>query len=88
MAKSAFVKARMEPKLKQEGEEILHALGLNPTTAITMFYTQMVRQRRFPLELKVPNAETLEAFQEAKNPKYLSKYDSVAKGLDDIWESE
>lgn len=64
MAKSAVVKARMEPKLKEQGEEILSTLGLNPTTAITLFYTQIVRQRGLPLELKIPNEETVAALGE------------------------
>jgi DNA-damage-inducible protein J len=61
---------------------------MKPSQAIAMFYKQIVRQRGYPFELKVPNAETLDAFQEAKNPNNLSKYDTVTEGLDDVWESE
>lgn len=68
MTKSAVVQARIEPGLKKEADAILAAIGLNPTTAITLFYTQLVRQRGLPLELKAPNDETLDAIDELRDP--------------------
>ncbi len=87
MAKTSTIRARMEPKLKEEGEEILASLGLNTTTAITLFFTQLVQRRTFPLELKVPNAETVASFEEAKNGDTTS-YSSVDEALEDVWDSE
>jgi DNA-damage-inducible protein J len=62
--------ARIEPGLKKEADAILAAIGMNATTAITLFYTQMVRHRGFPLELKIPNDETLEAMREVRDPEF------------------
>ena len=45
MTKSAVVQARIEPGLKKEADAILAAIGMNATTAITLFYTQMVPSR-------------------------------------------
>ena len=70
MTKTVTVQARMEPKLKAEAEAILASLGMNATTAITLFYTQMVRHRGIPFELKVPNDELLAAIAEAKDPEF------------------
>ena len=87
MTKSALVQARMEPQLKQEADAILAALGINATTAITLFYTQMVRQRGIPMELKVPNKETLEAMNELKNPEFRKtarRYSSADELFADI----
>jgi DNA-damage-inducible protein J len=73
MTKTAIVQARMEPKLKKDADRILAALGINATTAITLFYTQLVRHKGIPLELKVPNKETLEAMREVREPDFRTK---------------
>ncbi len=70
MSKSVTVQARMEPELKEKADVILAALGINATTAITLFYSQIVRHRGIPLELKVPNEETLAAIRELKDPAF------------------
>jgi DNA-damage-inducible protein J len=73
MSKSVTVQARMEPELKEKADIILASLGINATTAITLFYSQIVRHRGIPLELKVPNEETLAAIQELKDPAFRKK---------------
>lgn len=88
MSKSSVVKARIEPNLKAEGEAILKSLGLNTTTAITLFFTQIVNRGGFPLELKVPNDETIASFNEGKNLNDLSSYATVEEALADAWDSE
>ncbi len=87
MAKTATVQARIEPQLKQKADAILESLGINATTAITLFYTQMVRQRGIPIELKAPNEETIAAMRELKDPKFreaTSKFDSVESLMTDL----
>ena len=42
MAKSANLNARIEPELKEQAEEILAALGIPASNAITMFYRQII----------------------------------------------
>lgn len=83
-AKSATVQARMEPKLKKEVDAILASLGINATTAITLFYSQMVRYRGIPLDLKIPNSETISAFEEAKNRSGLLSYPDVDTAFADM----
>ncbi len=41
MAKSAMIRARIEPELKGNVENILRELGLTATEAITLFYNQI-----------------------------------------------
>jgi DNA-damage-inducible protein J len=87
MTKTVTVQARMEPKLKKQADKVLASLGINATTAITLFYTQMVRQRGIPLELKVPNDETVAAIQELQDPDYRAtakKFKSVNELFDDL----
>jgi len=38
MSKSAMVRARIEPDLKQHAEEVFQALGMSVTEVITIFY--------------------------------------------------
>ncbi len=49
----ATVSFRMEDKLKSQTEAVLNALGLNMTTAITMFAKTIVREQRLPLDLRL-----------------------------------
>jgi DNA-damage-inducible protein J len=87
MSKTVTVQARMEPKLKKQADEILAGLGINATTAITLFYTQMVRQRGIPVELKVPNEQTLAAMQELQDPHFRAtakKYKTVNELFADL----
>ena len=66
MSKTAMIRARVEPELKDLAEEVLSELGLTPTTAITLFYSQIVAHRCFPYHLHIPNAETRRALREAR----------------------
>jgi DNA-damage-inducible protein J len=60
MVKSAMIRARVEPALKEAAERILTELGLNSTQAITLFYREVVRQRGLPFELRLPPASQQE----------------------------
>ena len=87
MTKTVTVQARMTPQLKLEADAIMAALGINATTAITLFYTQMVRQGGIPIELNVPKADVLAAMRELKDPDYRAKarkFDSVADVMADL----
>jgi len=64
MKKSVFVRARMEPGIKKSAEEILYELGITPSQAVTMLYKYVAREHEWPIELKIPNAETAKTFEE------------------------
>jgi DNA-damage-inducible protein J len=82
MAKTAMIRARIEPELKTEAEEILGQLGLSATQAITLFYRQVVLQRRLPLELAVPNEITREVFRKTDSGEDMVRCSSA----DDMFE--
>ncbi len=71
MAKTATIRARIEPQLKSEAENILDQLGLTATQAVTLFFRQLVLQRRLPFELVLPNAITLRTFAETDRGENL-----------------
>ena len=64
MTKSAMIRARMDPSLKEEAENVFRALGLSATQAITLFYQQVKWYRGLPFEVRVPNEVTLKTFEE------------------------
>lgn len=88
VTQEARISSRIDANLKRQGEAILAEIGIKPSQAISIFYAQLVRQRGFPFELKVPNKETLEAIEEMRDPVRRAKlptYKNVAdlmKSLD------
>lgn len=88
MAKNINVNIRMDEQLKKAADELFAELGLNMTTAINMFTRQAVRQQKIPFEVSLlqPNAETLEAINDVRKQKNLSKsfssVDELMKGLE------
>ncbi len=83
MAKTETIRARVEPELKQQAEKVLHDLGLNSTDAITLFYKQVALQRRLPFDVRLPNAETVEALLQAESGEGLTEYHSVEDLMSD-----
>ena len=84
MAKTTTVQARIDPILKQDAEKVLAAIGLNSTTAINMFYSQIKLRQGLPFDARIPNAETREAMSEARTGKKLKKYDTAKAMFEDL----
>ncbi len=53
MAKSINMCVRIDPELKAQAEDILDQLGMNMNGTINMFLTQIVREKRVPLNLSL-----------------------------------
>jgi len=82
MAKTATVRARVEPQLKERAEEVLSELGLNPTAAITLYYEQIVKRHGIPFPVSLPNATTRKAMRDAEEGRNVTR----ASNLDDLFE--
>ena len=78
MSKTAMIRARMEPDLKEEAERVLAEVGLSPTEAIRLFYRQVSLQGGLPFEVRVPNAATRAAVAEARSGKKLKSFKSAS----------
>lgn len=52
-SRSANVMARVEPEIKDQAEEIISQLGLTASTAINMFYRQIIQERALPFKPSV-----------------------------------
>ena len=77
MSKTTFVRARIEPSLKEETENILKELGLSVSEAITLFYKQITFNKGLPFEVKLPNPTTIAAMKDALEDKNLNTYSSL-----------
>lgn len=58
--KSANLYARIEPDVKEQAEGILSTLGIPASSAINMFYKQIILQRGLPFEVKIPSSIPLD----------------------------
>ena len=54
MANTSAVYARIDSGLKESAESILQQLGISPSSAIQMLYSQIVLTRGMPLDLHLP----------------------------------
>ena len=57
MANTTAVYARIDSKLKENAENILSLLGITPSSAIQMLYSQIVLNNGMPFNLKLPHAK-------------------------------
>lgn len=78
MEEMVQVAARMDKKTKEQAENVFEELGLNGSTAIKMFYKQVIKQNGIPF--KVTNETPNERLQRAIDH---DEGDVVFKNLDD-----
>lgn len=63
---TAMLHVRMDEKTKAEGMAALATMGLTAADAVRILFHRIVADQAFPLELKVPNAETIAAMEESR----------------------
>jgi DNA-damage-inducible protein J len=51
MTETTNLSIRIDRELKEKADQIFNALGMNLTTAITVFVRQAVRQKKIPFEI-------------------------------------
>ena len=87
---TSVVNVNVDSNLKKQANYILNDLGLNMSTAINMFLTQVVKHDGLPFEVvnPKPSKELLEAINEGEdilNGKIKVKgYHNVQKMIEDI----
>ena len=81
MAKTATVRARVQPELKQHAEEVFRRLGLNATQAITLFYKQVELRDGLPFDVAIPTVTTKRTFESTDAHQDLT----VCENADDLF---
>lgn len=86
------INVRVDTKLKQSAENLFTDLGLNMSSAITMFLRSAVSHDGIPFEVKriSANSETISALAEYKDmkndPKSYKRYDSFSELMNEVLE--
>ena len=81
---------RIDEELKRQAEELFSDLGLNMTSAFTVFVKQAIREQRIPFTIsrEIPNEDTLEALEEVKqmkqNPNMGKSYTNVDEMMKEL----
>jgi len=88
MAKTAVVRARMEPELKSHAESILESIGIKPSDAINLFYHQVKKTGGLPFSINNENAalerdEDQRRLDECREGSYI-EHDAVDSWLRSI----
>lgn len=66
MAATEMIHVRVDTHLKANAVQALDAMGLSVSDAVRVFLTRVVSDQGMPFALQVPNAETRQAMQEAR----------------------
>ncbi len=82
MSKSATVRARIQPALKRNAEEVFDQLGLSVTQAITLFYRQVEMRQGLPFDVVIPNETTRQTFEDTDAGRDLV----VCEDADELFE--
>ena len=87
------VNVKIDSDLKKEADQLFQDLGLNMSTAVTLFLKQAVRLNGIPFQIKrnakTPNKETLQAIKDSLDDKNLSNsFDSVEEFMADLLNEE
>ena len=61
---STMLHVRMDTEMKQKATAALAAMGLTASQAVRLLFHRIAADQAFPLELKVPNAQTQNAMAE------------------------
>jgi DNA-damage-inducible protein J len=75
--KTAVVHARIEPRIKRQAEGVLHRLGISPTEAIRIFYTQITLRHGLPFAVAVPNGCTAATLEKSRRGEEVQEFASV-----------
>ncbi len=84
--KTVTIHTRINPETKAQAENVLRRLGMTPTEAIRIFYTQISLHNRLPFDVKIPNELTAATLDKSYLDEDVEEFDS----LDEMfasWES-
>lgn len=63
---TSMLHIRVDDDIKEEATQTLAAVGMTMSEAVRFFLHRVVVEQGFPLDLKVPNAETRAAIAESR----------------------
>ena len=76
-ASTSMLHIRIDDAIKTQASDTLAAMGLSMSEAVRLFLHRVVAEQAFPLELKVPNAQTRQVGEQHHGPVALRKASRV-----------
>jgi DNA-damage-inducible protein J len=67
MTANAVVRARIDGHIKEEATVVLAEMGLTVSDAFRLMLTRVAKEKTLPFDPLVPNAQTVDAMQEARH---------------------
>ena len=74
MNKTATIRARVEPNLKSEVEDILDRLGLSASETIQLLYRQIKLRQGLPFDVRLPNEVTILTLRQSKKGQGVRRF--------------
>jgi DNA-damage-inducible protein J len=84
MVKTATVRARIEPILKQDVEKLFKKMGLTTTEAINLFYRQVKLRNGLPFSVVIPNKTTEKVFKDTDAKRNLIRCEDTNDMFDKL----
>jgi DNA-damage-inducible protein J len=83
-SKSADVRARIEPDLKEQAQQVLAINGLSLSDAVRLFLRQVVIQGGIPFDIRIPNDTTRKALEESRSMTGKARFGYAQELFDDL----
>lgn len=74
----------VDENLKHDAEQLFDELGLNMTTAITVFLKQSVTKQALPFKIEKGNSTTLQAIKDVKDGNVYGGFSSIDDLMEDL----
>ena len=84
MEKTATVRARIEPELKNDVEKLFKELGLSTTEAINIFYRQVKMRNGLPFNVVIPDKTTEKVFKDMDAQRNLIRCEDANDMFDKL----
>ncbi|GAB3369616.1 type II toxin-antitoxin system RelB/DinJ family antitoxin [Azotobacter armeniacus] len=81
---TSMLHIRVDDDIKAQANAALEAMGLSMSEAVRIFLRRVAADQAFPLELKVPNAETRAAMAEAE--AIVQAHEARFEFIDDLFD--
>jgi len=80
----AKIQARVPDEIQEIATTVIRSTGLTVSDAVRMFMTRIATDRALPLDLFRPNAETLQAIEEAESGRLtLTTIDDIMADIEE-----
>jgi DNA-damage-inducible protein J len=82
MAANAFVRARVDEKIKEEAAAVLADMGLTVSDVVRIVLTRVAKEKALPFEMRTPNKLTAETLAKSERGEDIHH----AKDANDLFE--